>query len=222
MLIPSLIFWLDYYPLSNITYHKGYCTNMQNVMYLDNSIIYYNTDIYDAINGTYVGYGNGGFGTDDNSYIANAGKVSGDTHVFPYSGYQNNIPAWLCSYAISGSQLWKTLNNNNNDDDKSLVTAIWGDETWIPCKYASLKNAQKSPWNIKKVARVRNNDWLAVTSVYDSTYTPLNETDHYITAIVFMAILGGCLFLHTIYILIHCYKVRVVKPTYDYNFISQK
>ncbi len=200
--VTVLIFTLDYYPLTQITMHNGYCTNMVESVYsvkthkdTNTGIYYYYADVYDDINGTYIGRTNGCYGTEDNSYIVSAGIWSDNTDRYPYSGFKGNIPAWLCSHLDEGSELWKNILDEETDD-ASWTPWANSDTTWTACKYGSLKDAQKSPWNVQGVANVGNNDWMSVIPLYGSTYTSLNNTDHYYTTLVFLT-LFGVIFLGT-------------------------
>jgi hypothetical protein len=117
--IVALIYFLDYYPLAIIEIKTGYCTNMDTTVYLtrpsdeDNDVMgvyYYKTDIYNSINGTYIGEGNGGTGTFNNSYGISAGINSDLTDKYPYSAYRGNIPSWLCGYVSHGNlKIYKTV-----------------------------------------------------------------------------------------------------------------
>jgi hypothetical protein len=190
-LICGLIFILDYYPLTNISMKNGYCTNMVKtdvathttngkwtIKHITQGIYYYDAKIYDSINGTYIGNGNGCYGTFENSYMVSAGISSKVTNVYPYEGYNDNVPAWLCSFTSEDSSLWPLVLDDVN---------VWN-VTWTPCQYGSLKDARKEPWSHDKVANVGNNDWLVTTSEYGGNHKPLNETDHYYVTVVFLAL----------------------------------
>ena len=201
---PWLIYMLVYSSLINITYHNGVCTNIQNTVYIYtpetySGIMYYNADIYDSINGTYIGSGNGGFGTAENSYKATSLTQSKDTDVYPYAKYIGNVPAWLCSYLPSGSKIWGKIYEMDDVDfynTESLMSlSIWGDSEWIPCQYASLKHAKTG------MTQKRIDGWLVVANTDETTYKPLNKTEQYITTIFFMYFFAGLVCVCAAYIL---------------------
>lgn len=185
--IPSLIYALDYYPLTEISLKQGYCKNMVETVSIVNTldglnygIYYYNIDVYDNINGTFVGTANGCWGTEENSYVISAGIISPDTQTYPYSGYLDNVPAWLCSHLNKGSAFWKKLKNSKT----SWKPWSYYDTTWVPCQYGSLSFAKQSPWNVKGVAHVGTNDFMSIIPIYESKYKELKETDHYYATII--------------------------------------
>lgn len=80
LIVLILIYFLDYYPFTKVEFKNGYCTNTQtNIyrVYKQNGkmigIYYYDTKIYDEIDGTYIGSAQGCYGTTKNSYARSAG-----------------------------------------------------------------------------------------------------------------------------------------------------
>ena len=206
-IITLLIYFLDYYPFTQISFNNAYCTNMKTNVYLTRAsdqdhdtmgIYYYESDIYDEINGTFIGKGNGGYGTFENCYLVSAGISSDLTYRYPYSTYKGNIPAWLCSHVNHGSSLWSLEDTNDFD----MINQIIWPNKWEQCKYSSIEHIKKSPWNVPSVAQAGDYDYLTNIDIYGSTFSNLNDTDHGRAAIGFMALFGLVLCIIPIYYLI--------------------
>jgi hypothetical protein len=201
MLTTGLLYCLDYEPLATLHYHDGYCRDVATSVHLKDKIYYYTTTVYDSLKEKEIGVANGCVGTWLNSYGASAGMVDiYGTKAYPYAGYLGNVPAWLCAYAPDYSAFWDPV---DHDD----ATTPWGDQDWLPCKYASLKEARKWPWNVRGVVQVHQNKWTAVVADDWTTFTELGRTDHYYTTIaffyiaclVFLKAVGHMVYLHVVF-----------------------
>lgn len=193
--IPTLIFFLDYYPYTIIEYKDGYCKNMKTELYLtqtnkggnvNNGIYYYSTEIYDKDNITYIGLGNGCVGTSANSYILSAGITNMDDK-YPYTSMYGNVPTWLCGYVPEGTPLMDYLSQNYDDND--INEYVWP-SSFEKCIYGSIKHIKKNPWNTNSVAQAGNYDYTTYIKIQTSNYVNLLYTAHCITTIFFMFLTG--------------------------------
>jgi len=184
--IPHLIYFLDYYPYTKLELSTGYCTNNKITLVKNRGYIFYDSDIYDEINGTFIGKSNGCSGTEKNSY-----KLSVvDTNSFreyPYESHIGNIPTWLCSFEDSYSPLWlflDTIGLTYEDINEYIF-----EDDWVECQYSSLDYVKQSPWNVDSVANSGNYDYMSVINIFDSSYQNVKDTTHYNVLFVFMILI---------------------------------
>lgn len=200
--IPFLIYFLDYYPYTTLELKSGYCKNNKITSFMDSSYIFYNSEIYDEINGTFIGNSNGCTGISINSYNLPAlGFNSFDR--LPYDSVDGNIPTWLCSFEDKTSKVWDILNDISYEN---INEYIFNDE-WIKCQYSSLDYIKQSPWNIEYVARSGNYDYMSVINIYNSEYYNIKETTHCEAAFVFMFVIP-LLFIITILSCFYCGNIN--------------
>lgn len=201
ILICGLIFGLDYYPYTQLEIKNGYCTNMKTKLWLTDgwdAAYFYTTDIYNEINGTLIGEGNGGIGQQSNSYVISAGILSRVTDNYPYESYKGNIPSWLSSYITGSSPFWDIL--DNSDTNEEVDDALWT-ETWVECEYSSLEFIKQKPWNIKKVAQSGDYEYMTNIEIYNNSFKKINETDHFGATVGFLLIFTIMLLISLVFLL---------------------
>ena len=192
-LIPVLIYCLDYKPYTKIELSNGYCTSMAAISYhkysgkYEDIIYHYSADIYDSINGTFIGKSSGCMGTYSCSYIESVGTECSATGLYPYESVKDNeLPSWLCSYVDSSSTIsWNIIEDSATYDDN----IAWSNK-WEPCKYGSLDSIKQKPYNVKSIAQAPNGvEYMNVINIY-GTYMAIKNTDHYYTTLVFIGLLS--------------------------------
>ena len=193
-MIPVLIYCLDYKPYTEIELSSGYCTNMTAISYRKEDtedivyiIYHYSADIYDSINGTFIGKSSGCMGTFSCSYIESAGEKCWATGLYPYESTKDNeLPSWLCSYVDNTFTIkWKLIEDSVMYDD----SIAWPNK-WEPCKYGSLDPVKQKPYNVKSIAQAPNGvKYMNVINIY-GTYTQIKNTDHYYATLTFIGLLS--------------------------------
>lgn len=218
ILICGLIFGLDYYPYTQLEIKNGYCTNMKTKLWLTNEwdgAYFYTTDIYNEINGTFIGEGNGGTGQESNSYVISAGIFSRVTDNYPYESYKGNIPSWLSSYITGASPFWDILRGYNTKEKVDEV--LWPD-TWVECEYSSLEFIKQMPWNTKTVAQSGDYKYMTNIKIYDSSFKNIKNTDHFCATVGFLLIFIMMLLISSITLLrIECHNYITSKEITNNN-----
>lgn len=146
---------------------------------------FYTADIYNEINGTFIGQDNGGIEQHENSYRISAGVISGVTDNYPYQSYKGNIPSWLSSYITSSLSFWDLLDSSNTN--KQVDNSLWTD-TLTECEYSSLEFIKQMPWNTKAVAQSGDYEYMTNIKIYKNTFKNIKDTDHFGTTVGFLLI----------------------------------
>jgi hypothetical protein len=168
---------------------------------------YYETEIYNSTNEIFIGNSQGCVSSCESSYMALVGNTNRLTAIYPYDSYKNNIPTWLCSYN-DNLQFENLFKNNYSEIDEEL----WNSDEWIECKYGSLDYFKNSIWNVNGVADVSNNKYMTIIKIYNSKYTEIINTGHYLCTYYLMIIFGIIFVLSLIYNLIKLIQYYINKP----------
>jgi len=197
LLIPLAITLFIYKPFVELELKDGYCMDTKTLSSYNakgssgkSAAMYYETTIYDKINGTLIGESQGCYGTFSNSYFISAGITSDITKTYPYREFNGYIPSWLCSYISIESDFWDDI------EGKSLTEVddmLWIDE-WYECKYE----------DIEKLYEHGEKDYMSVIPSYSSSYESIDKTDHYQASIAFSAIFGIIPAIFIILLLLTC------------------
>jgi len=166
-------FFIRYYPYLGIELNDGYCNNSNVTLFRTKGYIFYETKIYDEINGTFIGNSSGCIGTYKNSYkLSPTNTNSFDSR--PYNSDSGNLPTWLCSFEDDNSQLWEIFETENLTN-QDINEYIFGDN-WNECKYSSLHSIKHNKWHNLKLS---NYDYISSINIFGGGYKSIKYSKHY-------------------------------------------